>query len=59
MICSICVWVRVGSVAFRKSTMLSKLSHSTISPSWLLSRHRATLKMTSVPWTNKRSRGKK
>lgn len=39
-----------GSVLLRNSTIFSKLSHSIISVSWLLSRLSATLNMTSVPW---------
>lgn len=35
--------------------MLSKLSHSIISPSWLLSRQSATLNITPVPWRNTKS----
>lgn len=35
--------------------MLSKLSHSIISPSWLLSRQSATLNITPVPWMNTKS----
>lgn len=50
IIFSISVVFISGNVLLRNSTIFSKLSHSIISASWLLSKLRATLNITSVPW---------
>lgn len=59
IIFSISVVFISGNVLLRNSTIFSKFSHSIISASWLLSKLRATLNITSVPWRKIISRKRK